>query len=244
MDTWNEPALFDELDVFSDTPMAGNVADALRQHWLLRAKQLSKHTQSANGAPGGRGEVAAGSHLDPLLDLLRVSVSIPAGVTVHWKRGDTGMALPGWFRTAKNWDLVYRRSGKPIAVVELKSLMSSFGNNLNNRVEEAVGCAEDLDRAIREGLISTPVWKGFVFVIADDPDSKKPSRSARADGIDPVFEGVSYVQRASILSQRLQRSNLYNKTWFMSSSREGRVTDLGGTSFGEFISSLSSALDG
>lgn len=40
--------------------------------------------------------------------------------------------------------------GRPIAAIELKSLLGSFGNNFNNRSEEAIGTAHDLWTACRE----------------------------------------------------------------------------------------------
>jgi hypothetical protein len=51
--------------------------------------------------------------------------------------------LPGFYRPAKEWDLVAISCGSLVAAVEVKSQVGSFGNNFNNRVEEALGNATD-----------------------------------------------------------------------------------------------------
>ncbi|TCM33223.1 PaeR7I family type II restriction endonuclease [Kribbella sp. VKM Ac-2568] len=48
--------------------------------------------------------------------------------------------LPGFYRRAKEWDIVTYR-GILVAAVECKSQVGSFGNNFNNRTEEAIGNA-------------------------------------------------------------------------------------------------------
>jgi hypothetical protein len=53
--------------------------------------------------------------------------------------------LPGFFRPTKEWDLLAIHDGKLLAVIEAKSQVGpSFGNNFNNRTEEAMGSALDL----------------------------------------------------------------------------------------------------
>jgi hypothetical protein len=57
--------------------------------------------------------------------------------------------LPGWYRPEKKWDLLIVSDGKLLAGIEFKSQVGSFGNNYNNRTEEAIGSATDIwDRAI------------------------------------------------------------------------------------------------
>ena len=63
--------------------------------------------------------------------------------------------LPGYFRPTKNWDLLVIHQGVLIAAVELKSQVGpSFGNNFNNRSEEAIGSAIDFWTAFRDGAIT------------------------------------------------------------------------------------------
>jgi hypothetical protein len=61
------------------------------------------------------------------------------------------LTLPGFFRPTKLWDMLVIHEGKLIAAIELKSQVGpSFGNNFNNRTEEAIGNAHDLWTAYRE----------------------------------------------------------------------------------------------
>ena len=71
-------------------------------------------------------------------------------VEIHQKR--SALTLPGFFRPTKIWDLLVTHKGKLIAAIELKSQVGpSFGNNFNNRTEEAIGMALDFWTAYREG---------------------------------------------------------------------------------------------
>ena len=68
----------------------------------------------------------------------------------------TKTTLPGYFRPEKDWDFLVVADGQLIATVEFKSHVGpSFGNNFNNRVEEALGNATDLDTAFREDAFRT-----------------------------------------------------------------------------------------
>ncbi|MFO0943052.1 MAG: PaeR7I family type II restriction endonuclease [Pirellulales bacterium] len=64
-----------------------------------------------------------------------------------------------------------------LAVIEFKAQVGpSFGNNLNNRTEEALGNATDLWAAYREGAFapSARPWLGYVFILEDCAPSNKP----------------------------------------------------------------------
>ena len=52
---------------------------------------------------------------------------------------DHEATLPGFFRGTKRWGLAVIHEGELLAAIEFKSITSSFGNNLNNRTEEALG---------------------------------------------------------------------------------------------------------
>jgi hypothetical protein len=54
--------------------------------------------------------------------------------------------LPGYYRPSKEWDLVVVCENDLVAAIEVKSQVRSFGNNFNNRVEEALGNATDFGR--------------------------------------------------------------------------------------------------
>jgi len=69
----------------------------------------------------------------------------------------TKIELPGFFRPTKEWDMLVVVNGHLLAAIEAKSQVGpSFGNNFNNRTEEAIGSAVDLWTAYREGDWS--VW--------------------------------------------------------------------------------------
>lgn len=106
--------------------------------------------------------------------------------------------------------------------VELKSQNGpSYGNNANNRVEEAVGNVVDLRLAHEAGLLSALPWTGFVFVIEDEPASRRPNSGRESSwlSIDPTFATWSYVDRVRLLCERLVREGLYAATWAVASSR-------------------------
>src|SRR3989442_6891203 len=53
--------------------------------------------------------------------------------------------VAGHFRVAKAWDIVCRdRNGHPRICIEFKSQVDSYGNNENNRYEEALGSGLDV----------------------------------------------------------------------------------------------------
>ena len=52
------------------------------------------------------------------------------------------LTLPGYFLPTKLWDLLSINEGRLVAGLECKSQVGpSFGNNFNNRTEEAIGAA-------------------------------------------------------------------------------------------------------
>ena len=104
--------------------------------------------------------------------------------------------LPGYFRPTKQWDLLVVADGTLLAVLELKSQIGpSFGNNFNNRTEEAMGSALDLWTAYREGAFagSPRPWLGYVFLLEDCAKSRASRRGAGA-----AFPGVSRIPRGLV----------------------------------------------
>jgi hypothetical protein len=154
--------------------------------------------------------------------------------------------LPGWFRPEKKWDLLVVVDGCLIAAIEFKSQVGSFGNNYNNRTEEAVGSATDLWAAYREGAFkpSARPWLGYLMLLEDAPGS---TRSVGAQEphfkVFEEFRAASYAKRYEILLTKLVRERLYDATCFlMSNSSDGPkgvyrepIPEL---SFSNFISSL------
>ncbi len=79
-----------------------------------------------------------------------------------------------------------------IVAIELKSQVGpSFGNNFNNRTEEAIGTAHDLWTAYREeafGKQPRP-FVGWLMLVEDAPESRSPvkDRSPHFPIFEPTF---------------------------------------------------------
>ena len=102
---------------------------------------------------------------------------------------DPGAVVAGHFRRTKSWDVVCRDSrSMPRICVEFKSQVDSYGNNENNRYEEALGSG--LDLRARHG---TEAVLGFVFVICDEEETRSITRPRLPD-LDPRFTDTSHRQ--------------------------------------------------
>jgi hypothetical protein len=134
------------------------------------------------------------------------------------------MELPGWFRSEKKWDLLVVADGKLLAGIEFKSQVGpSFGNNFNNRTEEAIGSATDLWAAFREGAFkpSERPWLGYLMMLEETLTSTRPVRSSEPYfKVFPEFKNASYVQRYNVLLTKLVRERLYDATCFLLSNAE------------------------
>ena len=119
-------------------------------------------------------------------------------------------------RSSKDWDmLVVSPSGKLVAAVELKSQVGSYGNNFNNRTEEALGSAVDLWTAFREGQFpgQPAPWVGWLMVVGRDRNSERPVRNYEPFfPVRPEFSGASYLDRYRILCQKLILERHYTAT--------------------------------
>lgn len=155
--------------------------------------------------------------------------------------------LPGYFRPEKRWDVVVVVDGKLVACLEFKSQIGpSFGNNYNNRSEEAIGNATDLWTAFREGAfrVAERPWLGYLILLEESPKSTSPV--AVREPHFPVFEefrGASYAKRYELLLTRLVRERLYDAACFLMSDAvrgaKGLFTQPSSElSFQKFVASL------
>ena len=121
------------------------------------------------------------------------------------------LELPGYYRSTKKWDLLVVSRGQLVMAVEFKSIGGSYGNNLNNRTEEALGNASDIWTAYREGRFGTasrPLL-GYLFLVRDEPKVLRPVANKEPHfKVDPAFTGASYAKRAEILCHRLRPPDL------------------------------------
>jgi type II restriction enzyme len=145
---------------------------------------------------------------------------------IHQKRAV--LTLPGYFRPTKLWDLLVVSEGRLIAALEFKSQVGpSFGNNFNNRTEEAIGTSHDLWTAYREGAFGKQErpFVGWLMVVEDAPASRAPVKDQSPHF--PVFKdfvGASYQKRYDILCQRLAQEQLYSAAAVITTPRSA-VTD-------------------
>ena len=133
------------------------------------------------------------------------------------------LELPGYFRPEKKWDLLVVKDGQLIAAIEAKSQVGpSFGNNFNNRTEEAIGSAVDLWTAYREGIFNKTVkpWLGYIFLLEDCPKSNSPvSVKEPHFEVFPDFKNASYCRRYEILCRKLIRERHYCAACFITSNK-------------------------
>lgn len=106
-----------------------------------------------------------------------------------------------------------------LVAIELKSQVGpSFGNNFNNRTEEALGSALDLWTAFREGALQTspPPWLGYLFLLEDCAESRQPLYVREPHfPVRPEFRGASYAQRYELFCRRLVLERHYNAACFL-----------------------------
>lgn len=185
---------------------------AIQHYWAARAAQRQKQVERGRIDAGTRGAVTGGTQMGAL-EVLVADLLEEAGLDRLNIKTRTALELPGYYRPEKQWDLLVVAEGQLVTAVEFKSQVGpSFGNNYNNRVEEAIGNALDIKTAFREGRLgpSRP-FLGYFFLLEDTPAVHKPVRNAAPYfTIDPVFTGASYSKRYEILCQRLIYEQLYD----------------------------------
>ncbi|MEX2132047.1 MAG: PaeR7I family type II restriction endonuclease [Pseudohongiellaceae bacterium] len=203
------------------------LAKAVKHFWKTRGTQhASQGTFSGKKDAGSRGAVTGGKHADGFVELI-ASIVRKAGlkdveIRTNEKKKRT---LPGYFRPTKEWDLVALSGNHIVAVVEVKSQVGSFGNNFNNRVEEALGNATDFWQAYSRGLYtpSSRPWLGYLFMLQDSPDSSEPTKRVNLQpySVDEIFQELSYAKRYEEVCLRLVRERMYDSACFFTSSAVG-----------------------
>jgi len=138
---------------------------------------------------------------------------------------EKSIELPGWYRPEKQWDLIVVADGQFLAGIEFKSQVGSFGNNYNNRTEEAIGSATDIWAAYREGAFkpSARPWLGYMMLLEDAPGSSRPVKAKEPHfKVFLEFKSASYAKRYEILLTKLVRERLYDSACFLlSDSKKG-----------------------
>lgn len=203
--------------------LRGCLADAVAQFWRTRGRQgMAQGRKTGRKDVGGRGAVTGGKQLNGFVALVRdllVDAGLPEAA-IHERQ----VTLPGYFRPTKEWDLLVVADGNLIATLEFKSQVGpSFGNNFNNRTEEALGSATDLWTAFREGGLkgSPRPWLGYFMLLEDTAKSTCPvSVQEPHFEVFPEFAGSSYAKRYELFCTRLVRERLYDAACLLLSPRD------------------------
>lgn len=199
---------------------------AVQHFWKTRdtqSKQQGKKTGARDA--GFRTAVTGGRQMDGFISVVRDELCRNGILDAHVycrKR----IEIPGWYRPEKQWDLLVVADGQFLAGIEFKSQVGSFGNNYNNRTEEAIGSACDLWAAYREGAFkpSARPWLGYLMLLEEAPDSIRPVRAQEPHfKVFPEFREASYAKRYEILLTKLVRERLYDSSCLLLSNRKGGV---------------------
>lgn len=204
------------------------LSKAVANFWSTRGLQKSSQggVEGKKDA-GNRGAVTGGKHADGFVNLIAKvvhSAGVP-NVQVHSKEKKP-RTIPGYFRPTKEWDIVVVANNDLVVAIEVKSQVGSFGNNFNNRVEEALGNATDFWTGYRKGILSPSIkpWLGYLFMLEHHEISTKPTERINLSPfqVDHSLQCLSYSERYEQLCLRMVRELLYDSAcFFTSSSQEG-----------------------
>ena len=202
------------------------ISIAVRHFWQTRNEQhLSQGSRTGQRDTGNRTAATGGKQLD---GFRRVFVEALRGVGVPaeciFTDGRAFVTLPGYFRPTKQWDLLVVFEQKLLAAIELKALCGpSFGNNYNNRVEEALGSSTDIWTAYREGLFgqSPKPFVGYVLLLEESVRSLAPVETSNLHFPVPTsFQKASYAVRCEETVRRMVLERCYDAGAFILSERE------------------------
>ena len=118
--------------------------------------------------------MTGGKHGDGFIGLM-ASILRDAGIPDAKIFTSQKKTLPCYYRPSKDWDLIVKVGDDLIAVIEVKAHVGSFGNNFNNRVEEALGSATDFWAAYSEATFkpSARPWLGYLMMLEEAPGSTR-----------------------------------------------------------------------
>ena len=187
--------------------------DSVKAFWGNRASARQKQIEAGKADQGERASVTAGKNMDGFIALVLDLVSANGLPNAQIQRSKKVLTLPGFYRPTKLWDLLVMNNGRLVAAFEFKSQVGpSFGNNFNNRTEEALGTATDFWTAYREKAFGdTPrPFVGWLMLVEDAPKSRSVVRDASPNfAVFPEFRNASYADRYKLLCEKLVRENLY-----------------------------------
>lgn len=201
--------------------------EAVKAFWGNRAAAAAKQKELGREDQGERAGVTAGKNMDGFIALIQDVIRANGLTDAHMMMGRRVLTLPGFFRPTKLWDLLIINHSRLVAALELKSQVGSFGNNFNNRTEEALGTAIDLWTAFREGAFGEAPrpFVGWLMLVEDAPKSRSSVRDRSPHfPVFPDFQGASYLERYNILCRKLIHERLYTTATIMASPRTAAST--------------------
>lgn len=206
--------------------------EAIQAFWGNREQARQKQREAGTVDQGERAGVTAGKNMDGFIVLVIALVKANGLAHADIYRKKALVVLPGFFRPTKLWDLLVMHRGHLVVAIELKSQIGpSFGNNFNNRTEEAIGTAHDFWTAYREKAFGDQPrpFVGWLILVEDALKSRSPVRDRSPHfPVFPEFQGASYLKRYDILCQRLMLEQLYTTASIIASPRSAVTT-------GEFV---------
>jgi hypothetical protein len=220
---------------------------AVRKFWIGRKKAVKKQKAGGRTDQGERSAVTAGSNMNGFIDLVVDIVHANGLVDADIMLQRRLLTLPGFYRPTKLWDLLVMNKGKLVAAIEFKSQVGpSFGNNANNRCEEALGTAVDLWTAFREGAFgkSKRPFAGYLILLEDVKASRTPVKDISPNfPVFPEFKDASYAERYNILCRKLMAEQLYTAATVIlsprSASKSGAYSEMSDmTGLKSFVTTL------
>lgn len=191
---------------------------AIKHFWNTRETQAQKQGSKTGARDAGfRTAVTGGRQMDGFISLVR-DYLCENGLPKTHVYCESRVEVPGWYRPEKKWDLLVVADGIFLAGVEFKSQVGSFGNNYNNRTEEAIGSATDIWAAYREGAFkpSARPWLGYMMLLEEARGSMRPVKAQEPHfKVFPEFRNACYAKRYEVLLTKLVRERLYDSSCFL-----------------------------
>ena len=203
-----------------------HVAQAVSHYWLTRKAQKEMQKNRGVSDAGLRSAVTGGAQMDGFITLFR-DLILDTGIDKHCIHKKKALQLPGFFRPTKEWDLLVIKNDQLIVAIEAKSQVGpSFGNNFNNRTEEAMGSALDLWTAFREGAFNAGIqpFLGYFFMLEDCQASNRPVKVREPHfKVFPEFIGASYMKRYELFCRKLILERHYTSSSFITSASNNGI---------------------
>lgn len=199
-------------------------SSAVKIFWETRKNQSKEQATRGVSDQGARSSVTGGKQMYGFCQKISELLT-NVGVKQSNILFSRNLELPGFYRPTKEWDIVVVSDGVLIAAIELKSQVGpSFGNNFNNRTEEAIGSAVDIWTAYREGAFqnSPTPWIGYLFLLEDCAKSRTGGIRVREPNfkVFSEFQNAPYSRRYELLCRKLVLERQYSAACFIMADRQ------------------------